>query len=217
MTRKPVESQLLTSDSGNTCEIFPLPTDEAFLKELLTYIFETYWREIVFGPMIQGGAFEFQCPNAPTKIKLFDGYLTVNFGNPGTHFHICIGENKGSPKKPTPGELQRHRKTSQAEFFRNLDGSGAPVAWGGLFQRQGRAADVNLLSQVLYNGRATNRREARLVPPGHVEGPVMALSLPGARSQGPEWHEVLSRLNGGQRVKSALRKPVRFRTLMISP
>jgi hypothetical protein len=133
MTRKPVEFQLLTSDSGNTCEIFPLPTDEAFLKELLTYIFETYWREIVFGPMIQGGAFEFQCPNAPTKIKLFDGYLTVNFGNPGTHFHICIGENKGSPKKPTPGELQRHRKTSQAEFFRNLDGSGAPVAWGARF------------------------------------------------------------------------------------
>ena len=40
MTRKPVESQLLTSDSGNTCEIFPLPIDEVFLKELLTYIFE---------------------------------------------------------------------------------------------------------------------------------------------------------------------------------
>lgn len=133
MTGKPVESQLVTSDSGSTCEIFPLPTDEAFLEELLTYTFETYWKDIVFGPMIQGGAFEFQCPNAPTKIKLFDGYLTVNFGNPGTHFHLCIGENKGAPQKPTPPQLRRHRKTSRAEFFRNLDASGAPVGWGARF------------------------------------------------------------------------------------
>ena len=133
MPGKPVESHLVTSPSGDRDETFPLPTDEAFLEELLTYIFEAYWREIVFGPMIQGGAFEFQCPNAPTKIKLFDGYLTVNFGNPGTHFHICIGENKGSPTNPTDPELKRHRKTSRAEFFRNLDSNGAPVAWGARF------------------------------------------------------------------------------------
>ncbi len=131
MPNKPIEPETITSEADGTVEVFPLPTEEAFLEEFLTYIFETYWREIVFGPMIQGGAFELECPNAPKKIGLFDGYLTVNFGNPGTHFHICIGENRGSPGNPTPPGLKKHRRTSKAELFRNLDKEGAPVSWGG--------------------------------------------------------------------------------------
>jgi hypothetical protein len=59
---------------------------------------------------------------------MFDGYLTVAFGAP--HFHICIGEHKGTPSNPTPPTLARHRRTSRAELYRRLDRTGAPFSWG---------------------------------------------------------------------------------------
>lgn len=115
-------------DVGAALEVFDLPAEEAFLDELLRHVFETYWDRIVFGPMIQGAAYEIRCPRAPSRIGLMDGYLTIFFGR--SHFHLCIGENKGSPKSPTPPELARHRRTARAAFFRALDASGAPTSWG---------------------------------------------------------------------------------------
>lgn len=122
------EPRLVTSRYGRRSEVFPLPTDENFLYALLKDIFETYWAEIVFGPIIEGAAFEFRCLGPPAKIALFDGYLTVDFGGP--HFHLCIGETKGSPADPTPPAQQIHRRTGRAEFFRGLDPAGRPVTWG---------------------------------------------------------------------------------------
>jgi hypothetical protein len=109
-------------------QIWSLPTDEGFLQEFLTYVFQTYWDQIVFGPLIEGAAYEFTCPCAPTTVRLFDGYLTVNFG--GTHFHLCIGENKGAPKDPTPEDLKARRRASKAQIFRRIDKDGAPLSWG---------------------------------------------------------------------------------------
>ena len=109
-------------------QTWALPIEEPFLQEFLTYIFENYWDQIVFGPLIQGAAYELTCPCKPERIRLFDGYLTVTFGGP--HFHLCIGENKGPPRDRTPEDLKRHRRPSKAQIFRRLDKDGAPLSWG---------------------------------------------------------------------------------------
>lgn len=108
---------------GGTVDIFSLPADEETLKELFRDLFEKHWQEIIFGPIIQGAAYELRPPSLPTHFSMFDGYLTIAFG--ASHFHLCIGAHKGT----TP-ELARHRQTSRAELYRRLDRTGAPVSWG---------------------------------------------------------------------------------------
>lgn len=115
------------SREGNREEVYPLPTDPGYLEGMLRHIFENHWRSIVFGPLIEGGAYEFRCPCKPRSITMFDGYLTVHFG--GAHFHLCIGENRGSESRPTPPALRRTRRTSRAEIVRGFDADGAPIIW----------------------------------------------------------------------------------------
>ena len=97
---------------GATVEIFPLPTDEASLEDLLRELFEQHWDKITFGPLIQGAAWEIRTPNAPTHIGMLDGYLTVAFGV--SHLHLCIGPHKGPPNNPAPEALAHHRRTARA-------------------------------------------------------------------------------------------------------
>jgi hypothetical protein len=127
---KPAKEPIVTplDDGKRALQTWQLPIDEAYLEEFLTYIFKNYWDQIVFGPLIEGAAYEMTCPREPSKIALFDGYLTVAFDGP--HFHLCIGENKGSPKDPTPEDLKARRKPSVAQIFRRLDKNGAPISWG---------------------------------------------------------------------------------------
>jgi hypothetical protein len=113
---------------GALCDLFPLPVDEATLEALLRELFSDHWREITFGPIIQGAAYEFKAASQPTFIGTCDGYLTIAFGAP--HFHICIGEHKGSASNPVSPALARHRRTARAELYRRLDRTGAPVSWG---------------------------------------------------------------------------------------
>lgn len=110
-------------------EIWALPLEEAFLEAFLRDLFEQHWAGIRVGPMIEGAAWEWKCPGAPKRIGLFDGYLTVMFGN-GGHFHLCIGENRGSPANPNGPALRAHRRPSQAEIFRGFDRDGKPLTWG---------------------------------------------------------------------------------------
>ena len=117
----------LGSSDGSDQEIYSLPTDSAYLEQLLRHIFDRHWQSIVFGPIIEGGAYEIRCPCKPRSITLFDGYLTVHFG--ATHFHLCIGENLGSESNPTSPELRRIRRTSRAEIVRGFDADGAPISW----------------------------------------------------------------------------------------
>ena len=123
-----ISSTRRTAATGREAEIWSLSTDEAYLHALLRDIFETHWENIVFGPIIEGGAFEFRCPGPPKSVTLFDGYLTVHFG--ATHFHLCIGENKGSSENPTPEALKRRRRTARAEIFREFDEDGCALTWG---------------------------------------------------------------------------------------
>jgi len=109
-------------------EIFPLETDEKALFELLEDLFTHHWREIVFGSLIQGAVFELRADAPPTRVARLDGYLTVAFGE--SHFHVCLGEHRGSGRQPVSPELARHRRTARAELYRSLDPEGAPVSWG---------------------------------------------------------------------------------------
>lgn len=123
----PIPTRMVDPD-GATMEIFPLPVDQMTLQEILNFLFLEHWAEIVFGPIIEGAAFEFRAAEQP-RLGMLDGYLTIHFGP--SHFHVCIGPHKGSSKNPTPPALARHRRTARAELFRRLvRGGDAPMSWG---------------------------------------------------------------------------------------
>jgi hypothetical protein len=118
----------LVEPDGTPLDVFSLPTDPSSLEELLRDLFENHWREITFGILIQGAAWEMKTDRPPTRIGVLDGYLTVAFGVP--HFHICIGENKGPRNRPTSPELARHRRTARAEIYRRMGRTCVPMSWG---------------------------------------------------------------------------------------
>jgi hypothetical protein len=124
-SKEPIVNKL---DGKREMQVWPLPLDEKYLEEFLTYIFENYWDQIIFGPLIEGAAYELACPSKPSKISFFDGYLTVSFGGP--HFHLCIGETKGSQAAPTPEDLKARRRPSKAQIYRRIDKDGSPISWG---------------------------------------------------------------------------------------
>jgi hypothetical protein len=148
---------------GTPLDIFSLPTDHASLEELLRDLFKNHWREITFGPIIQGAAWEIHAPNAPTRIGMLDGYLTVAFGV--THFHICIGETKGSRSRPTPPEVAKHRRTARAELYRRLGKTCVPMSWGrSALQWRERTANYRSPAQSVSSSRNGQSAEgARLV------------------------------------------------------
>jgi len=111
-----------------TLEIFDLEPTEELLQQLLTDLFTNHWEQIHFGPLIQGAAWEIKALEAPKRVAMLDGYLTVDFG--AWHFHICIGAHKGTRNHPTPPELARHRRTSRAELYRQINTDGTPNSWG---------------------------------------------------------------------------------------
>jgi hypothetical protein len=113
---------------GALVDVFALPADAASLETLLCDLFVGHWQEITFGPIIQGAAWEMKAAQAPDRIGMMDGYLTVAFGVP--HFHICIGEHKGTRAHPVSPELAHHRRTSRAELYRRISSDGSPVSWG---------------------------------------------------------------------------------------
>jgi hypothetical protein len=124
----PIEAERQTEPDGSTADIFALPTDAASLEALLRDLFENHWQDITFGPLIQGAAWEMRAPCAPTVVGMMDGYLTVGFAGP--HFHLCIGEHKGTRASPVSPELAHHRRTSRAELYRRISRDGTPVSWG---------------------------------------------------------------------------------------
>ncbi|RQO54432.1 hypothetical protein DBR47_22560 [Paucibacter sp. KBW04] len=117
------ERQIIEQRGLGRLELWPLPTDENTLWMLLMDVFEGYWQDIRFGTMVPGGVWEIRAPNAPTRVSLMDGYVTVDFG--AWHFHICVGHFSGC--EPT---LAAERRTGRAELYRLLDREDAPKSWG---------------------------------------------------------------------------------------
>ncbi len=111
-----------------TLEVWELDVGQSVLEPLLTDLFRDHWREIIFGPLIQGAAWELQAKTPPTRIGMSDGYLTVDFGH--MHFHLCIASHRGDPKAPTPPDVAEHRRTKRAELYRLINRDGTPDSWG---------------------------------------------------------------------------------------
>ena len=49
-----IEPQRVPDADGTPLDVFSLPVDEASLEALFRDLFETHWRDITFGPLIQG-------------------------------------------------------------------------------------------------------------------------------------------------------------------
>jgi len=124
----PIQPKRQIEPDGAAVDVFALPVDEASLEKLLRELFAEHWRDITFGPIIQGAAWEMRAARAPDVIGMMDGYLTIGFGGP--HFHICIGEHRGTELSPVSSELACHRRTARAELYRRINRDGTPVSWG---------------------------------------------------------------------------------------
>lgn len=134
--------KIIEEPGMGTCEIFPLKTSETILFELCKDVFERGWKSIYFGVDLPGAVYEIRAPNAPKRISLVDGYLTIDFGS--WHFHLCIGEFKGSVTNPLDPDLARARRTARAEFYRRLAPDGNPSSWGIRLFNGGRHQQLNV-------------------------------------------------------------------------
>jgi hypothetical protein len=107
------------------------------LLSLLRDLFVDHWREIRFGPCIEGAVFELELASQPDAFSLLDGYLTVTLPPGPAHFHLCIGATRGLGKSRTPPSLARQRECARAAFVRTLSatdctpGSWAVRLWNG--------------------------------------------------------------------------------------
>ena len=133
--------------------MWPLPTDEQSLLDLIRLCFEEYWDDIWFGVLVEGAAWEVAAPNPPKRISMYDGYATVDFGR--WHFHLCIGEHRDSGP-----ELGRIRRCARAELYRRIGSDGSPDVVGGrLFNgRDDQLMTLMLPSPFLTNDAADARR-----------------------------------------------------------
>ena len=142
-----------TEDNGRE-QVWPLPTDEQSLLELIRLCFEEYWNEIWFGILVEGAAWEVAAPNPPKRISMYDGYATVDFGR--WHFHLCIGEHRESGP-----ELGRIRRCARAELYRRIGSDGCPTSWGA---RLSNGRGDQLMTLMLPSPFLTNEQRTREQP-----------------------------------------------------
>jgi len=191
-TATDIRPRRIVDEDGATVEIFDLPTDEASLEALLRELFEQHWREITFGPIIQGAAWEMRADAAPEKIKMFDGYLTVTFGVPHLHRQASRPPQQQSlagARASSPDQPRRALSALEPRRHANFLGS-SPV------QRQGRAADHRAAAQsVPPSGDRQGAEDAGLVAPRAVgRAQAHPPRPPPARSFRPLWHGLPTRV-----------------------
>jgi hypothetical protein len=145
---------IVETEDGGREQRWPLPVDDQSLLDLIHVCFDEYWDEIWFGVLIEGAAWEVAAPNPPTRISMYDGYATVDFGR--WHFHLCIGEHLDSGP-----ELGRIRRCARAELYRRISDDGFPTSWG-LRLYNGR--DEQMMTLMLPNPFLTKTQQFRDEP-----------------------------------------------------
>jgi hypothetical protein len=113
---------------GSRTEYFDMEPTEEGLLALFRTLFLEHYREIVFGPLLQGAVFEITFREAP-RFAYLDGYLTCG-PEDSWHFHLCLGAHQGTQARPTPPELAAWRRCARAAFFRDSRPEGPPSSWG---------------------------------------------------------------------------------------
>ena len=132
-------------DGVGDVEVFPIQASEPTLYAVLEVLFAgRWWRQVRFGPLIQGAAYELQL-RRPATLSLLDGYVTIDGGD--GHLHLCIGPHTGSPGHPVPPALARRRRCRHAELYRTWS-AGAPTSWA---FRMFNGADDQQLNVLLPN------------------------------------------------------------------
>lgn len=105
-----------------------LPVEEVgTLYALCRDLFADPYEDIMFGPCVEGAVFDLKL-NAPGRLSMMDGYLTVQLDKPA-HFHLCIGRHRGLGKRETPPELAQRRQCSRASFRRLVHPERGPRSW----------------------------------------------------------------------------------------
>ena len=96
-----------TETDGAAVDIFDLATDEETLKELLRDLFENHWHEIIFGPIIQGAAYELRPPRRPpisvcsmVILRLLSGYRIFIFASVRTGMRRRNLRGAAGPRAP---------------------------------------------------------------------------------------------------------------------
>jgi hypothetical protein len=101
------------------------------LLSLCYDLFVVQWRDVRWGPCIEGAVFELELTARPDVFSVLDGYLTIVFPPGPAHFHLCIGPTRGVGTSPTPEALAAHRLCHRVAFMRRLSaGACTPGAWG---------------------------------------------------------------------------------------
>jgi hypothetical protein len=168
-------SPAIVETDGSREQVWPLPTDEQSLLDLVHLCFDQYWDDIWFGVLIQGAAWEVAAPNPPKRISVYDGYATIDFGR--WHFHLCIGEHKASGP-----ELGRIRRCARAELYRGISGRRLPHFVGRPpIQRPQRANDYSDAAQPVLDQRPADPRPAGMGAACAVGS--VAANLPRTRSR----------------------------------
>jgi hypothetical protein len=108
---------------------WPLSNTPSALTDFLTDVFTRYWDRIVFGPVLDGAAYEWKCPCSPDRIERDGEFLTIGFGGP--HFHLCIGtDSPATEGDPEREARMRQLRPTSAMIYRSLDSRGAPNSGG---------------------------------------------------------------------------------------
>lgn len=99
------------------------PPEEKKLVELFQELFLEHWREITFGPCMDGAVYEITLGDSPKSVDYKDGYLTIDTGK--WHCHLCLGRPKTSSE-----ELAKRRQTARVAFFESKNKSCVPMSFG---------------------------------------------------------------------------------------
>jgi hypothetical protein len=93
-------------------EVLPLPTDEATLVRVLRDLFESHWDKNVFGPIIQGAAWEFQAPHAPSSSVAWTIRGCRPYGVWGSGTAVASSKPPSSSRPPTSPWMTRRSSGS---------------------------------------------------------------------------------------------------------
>lgn len=150
------QSQIVQNLDGSTTEYTDIPLTPGRLEQLFRELFAEHWRQIVFGPCIQGAVFEIRLTEPPRKIAMLDGYLTVDTG--AWHLHLCIDEHKGAPSQ----EVSQQRQTSRAAFFHDSRPGGCVRGTWGL--RLWNGLNEQMITVFFPNPYLTDEQRMRTTP-----------------------------------------------------
>jgi hypothetical protein len=143
-------------NGGVTEYSYVTPTEETML-DLTKLLFENHWKDIVVGPCIEGAVFEIRFAEAPKKVAVHDGYLTVDLGH--WHFHLCIAAHKGTRS----AELREKRRVAKLALFESK-GSSCMAGSSSYGVRMWNGFDEQMTTVFLPNARLSDEMKVLKEP-----------------------------------------------------